>query len=325
MLLGGAAGSAPLIVYEWISGGGTFKSLAAFAEARPPGEAVRARLAMLGEVLISDGQYRAIWNGPASLPGWVMWAAGAVACAALFSAAARTGDRKVRDWHRVVALWFGLLAAAMIFSSLRIAQHHLATLIPLAAASAGIAASRWAGGKLRWVLAAAGAVYLAAACYWNVAAIEGIRRTGGAGAWSDAIYYVGAFLQTHGRGREVVVLDWGLNNNLYVASGGRVRSVELFWGATREHSSFGRPWRERAGPGTLALVGAGANRVFTAPGEGFLAAAYASGLPVRRVRFFQRSGEPYAEAIEIGAPGQTGGERFEMRDPAGRLRAAAEW
>src|SRR6185436_2236716 len=155
-----------------------------------------------------------------------------------------------RTARRVAAGTFLLLLACMLFSRLPIFDHHLISLVPIAALLVVAAAQdcyrRWP--STLPVLACIGVAYFGSALYWDVKAARQLRSTGGVGVWSNAIDKVAAYLERHSRGRQVKVLDWGLNNSLFVLSGAKIQSIEVFWGATVERSGMGKLWKDEISP-----------------------------------------------------------------------------
>jgi hypothetical protein len=192
----------------------------------------------------------------------------------------------------------------MLLSRLLISDHHLIALIPIATvlvvASAQDCQRRWP--RMRYVFAFIGFTYLGSALYWDLTAARRIRSTGGVGVWSNAIDKVASYLQRNYKGRQIKVLDWGLNNNLFVLSGGKVISSEVFWGATAERSGMGKLWKDEISPGDVYLLHTPEVTAYPEAEEGFRRALAASALPFRRTRFNQRNGAGYAEVLEILAP-----------------------
>lgn len=55
-----------------------------------------------------------------------------------------------------------------------------------------------------------------------------LQKTGGTGDWSDGIYLLDSWLETHDPGQPVVAVDWGIEQPLAALSQGRLRCVELY-------------------------------------------------------------------------------------------------
>jgi hypothetical protein len=135
-------------------------------------------------------------------------------------------------------------------------------------------------------------VYFSSAIYWQVAAVQGLRNSGGIGQWSDAVFPLAEYLQQKYPGKEIKILDWGLQNNLYILSDGKIRSREIYDGA------FPR-WSEQIRQGGVFLMNGPANRQFPAASVSFLEALAVLRPKIRRFTVSQQSGVPYAEIIEI--------------------------
>jgi hypothetical protein len=189
----------------------------------------------------------------------------------------------------------------MFTSRLNIAEHHLVMLVPIAVVVVVLAFQelihRWRGAGVAAL--SIGLIYLASALYCDVSAARGLRRTGGSNAWSDAIYSVNERLASDYAGREIKILDWGLCNNLYVLSNGKINASELFWGATGEVSGQGTRWSDIVARGGVYLTNSPGNLQFPAATEGFLRALAASGQQFNLIEFRQKWGGAYAQIIEI--------------------------
>jgi hypothetical protein len=188
---------------------------------------------MFAESLLSDREHRAIW-GAGPVPGWQAWLMALVVIAAV-------------TWcwrpQRRIAMAALVLYGLHFLSTVQVAEHHFVTAVPFAVMA--VAAAGW-----RWFLP----VYVALALYWNAAAWQGLRATGGVGQWSDAIVDVERAIAERYQERRVNILDWGLQNNLFVLARGRLNSREWIG--------------EEPPPDGLFLMGGEANTFF-APGRGF--------------------------------------------------------
>lgn len=202
-----------------------------------------------------------------------------------------------------------LIFLAILFSSRNtVGQHHLVTLVPVAALVV-VLGFRALGERYPRPASAAGAVlmagYLAAALFLNFSALRGLERTGGVGPWSDAIFSIDARLERDYRGRPLKILDWGFQNNLYVISGARINSTESFWSADGDHSGDGKAWSEEITPGDLYLLHSPGTEIFIPPSQGFRQAMAKARTPVRVLDFQDRRGAPYAQLIEILPAGES--------------------
>jgi hypothetical protein len=199
-----------------------------------------------------------------------------------------------------------IFALIMLSSRLSVLDHHLVALIPVAAVVAVLAfqglIERW---KKATVFALAiSLVYVGSALFWNVTAARGLRETGGVNMWSGAIYAVNDYLVSNYKGREIVILDWGLQNNLYVLSNAQIQSSERFWGATEQRTGSGIPWGDLISKGGVYLTNSSGIRQFPEATRGFLAALAASGQSFNRIEFHQKQGGGYAELYDIPPSGK---------------------
>ena len=294
---GGVTAGLPFLAYQVVSKGGTLQALGMFVSHSTLSERLTSRWRMLAEVLLSDREHRAMWNGP-ELPGWQRWdVLGVVLAAALMAVCIRSkASGRIQAPARIAVLVFVILAGFLFSSRLEVAEHHLVLLLPIAAVVAVLGFSvlllRY---RQAWPLAALLALaYVGAALYWQVSAVQGLNRTGGVGQWSDAVYSLADTLQDQFQGREVKVLDWGLQNNLYVITGGRVRSREIYPDVT--------DWSSQVQAGGLFLLTAAGNRFFPEASLGFLAALKRDQPESTRYEALQRQGAGYAELFDV-APG----------------------
>jgi len=245
---------------------------------------------MFSETLLFDREQRAIWDGPPP-PEWQRWLFPAIVLAACL-ACLRANSR----WVRCITFTFLFLGAFLFLSRMPVAEHHLIGLVPLAA-TVTVYASFMLASRNQWGRTAAvclAIVYFGSATYWQVAAVRGIWNSGGVGQWSDAIFALSEYLEQHYAGKEIKILDWGLQNNLYVLSDGKIRSREIYENASEEHR-----WIEQIRQGGVFLMNGPANRQFPAASEGFLKALVVARPSMKRFTVTQQSGVPYAEIIEI--------------------------
>ncbi len=261
----------------------------------------QARVPMLMDTLLCDRECRAAWDGPTSPSLWLSAVLGAGVLFGLVSALLRKDQTPAAQWHRLAALFCLTFGAIIVFSGLPVGHHHLIALVPAAAVivvlALGWLATRYRVGKI--VAGAFALVYFCAAMFWSIALIRGLERTGGTASWSDAIYFVNDYLETHKRGDQVKILDWGLHNNLFVLSNGEIKAEELFWAADAENAGAGKPWAEQIRVGDLYLTNAEGKRHFPKATLGFERALAESGFSFQRAQFRTRTGIPYAELISV--------------------------
>lgn len=291
---GGSFGGFPFLFYQVVSRGGTWEAVGMFSAQEPVGRQLATRMVLYAEVLLSDREHRAMWEGP-PIPDWQRWILPAivlVSCAVCLA---------IPRWARGVAVTFLALGGMLFATRLQVSEHHLIVLVPLAAvvtvlAGASIAArGRW----LRLGVGAAGVFYIVSALWWQAAAVQGLGRTGGAGVWSDAVFTLADHLLEKYPGQEVKVLDWGLQNSLYYLTGGAIASREIFGDATEHRSGLGRSWDAEIRAGGVFLLNGAGHRQFPAASNGFLRAMGEVNPQVKRTIVRQQNGQPYAELIEV--------------------------
>jgi hypothetical protein len=285
---GGLIGGFPFLLYQVISRGGTFEAIGMFTTEESVATTLLKRAVLFSETLITDREHRAMWGG-GSAPVWQSWVFATVTLAACVICLWKRGV-----WGRAVASTFALLGALLFSSRLLVSEHHLIALIPLAALITAIGFAR-----LRMFAIPVAALYIGCAVYWQVAAVRGLARTGGVGQWSDAIFSVTSHLEQHHRAAETKILDWGLQNSIFVLSEGSVRSREIFADSTAERSGLGRPWIEEVRAGGVFLLNAPGNRHMPGASTAFLQALAQAGPNLKRRSFMQRNGAPYAEIIVV--------------------------
>jgi hypothetical protein len=302
-VVGGLIGGSPFLAYQILSEGGTWQAVSMFGATGTLLQRFQHRLWMLSETVLSNGEHHRVWGGPVSLPVWQLWVFPLVVFASCVVCVFFRGLLA-----RVAGLTFLFYFATFCYSSLPIGEHHLMTLVPIAVVVVVLAWQRMAPPHIAVPQLLIAVVYLASAIYWSSAALNGLRRTGGVGAWSDAIYPLTERLRADFPGREIKVLDWGLQNSVYVLSDGQVRTREIFW------ESNG-PWIEQIRHGGAFLLNGPENRQIPATSIAFLR-ALAEGRPtMRRYTVPQRSGVAYAEVIDI-TPDTLGTGPVPPADPA---------
>ncbi len=289
IVLGLLVGAVPWVLYQVISHGGTFEAIGMFAVRDPWSQILSSRAWMLAETLLTDREHRAIWNGP-ELPAWQSIPALFTVLCACVLCLRRTG------WPRAIAVTFLVLAACFFFARLPVAEHHLIVLIPIAAVMAALLP--------RSIALPLAVAYVICALFWQVSAIRGIAETGGVGQWSDGMFGLTRYLEQHAQEQEVRILDWGIQNSIYVLSDARIRSREIF---EPDHD-----WAEEIRQGGTFVINAPGNRFFPAATDAFLKALESA--PVKP----HRSSIPgFAEIIEIPPASRPG-------TPDGTSRPSAE-
>jgi len=280
---GAVLGCAPLIAYQIVSHGGTFEAVGMFSSNDALLQRLYTRLIMFSECLICDREHRAMWGGP-MLPWWQLVAFAPVVLAATVVCLRAGGVR------RLIALAFLLFAACLFFSRLPVAEHHLVTLLPFAAALVVLAV------RIRWAAIALAVFYVGCAFYWQTAAVAGLKRTGGEGPWSDGVVKVATrLLQDPGvpQKTDINFLDWGFQQNIYVITQGRLKTHEVLSPATG--------WQEMLRAGGTFVYFAPELRQMPAATAAFLTALRSAAPLTRTLTVTTRDGAPYAEVIDVQA------------------------
>jgi len=299
---GGFAGALPLVLYELKSAFWTIPFVATLRQ-HVTGGVLAWRVRALAELMISDGEQRAIWSGPRP-PGWqvrlgallLLAALAALFVPSLGGASSRTHLR------RALAACTGFLAIILLGSRLAVSQHHLVAVLPLALATLVVLGFE-IGAALprgRFVLSAA-AVALAAISLSSYSLIAaGLTKTGGKMIWSSAMYDVATYLEAHPVPRgDLKILSWGLQNGLYVVSRAQVVGTELYWDATNRVSMRGRTWESEVREGGTFVMFAFPTPPFFVAAAGFRGAVAASRRPYEKRVFVDRSGSPIVVIVTV--------------------------
>ncbi len=303
MCCGGIVGGSPFLIYQLESGAGTWKAQSLLEASRPLIDSIRYRIPMLQEMLLSDGEHRRMWGG-GPLPKWELWFLPVVlgiACVVCVILRARNDRPRLADAQFVV-LTLLFLASYMLLTRIEVAEHHLIALLPFAATvvvlACSILHSRYG---TAWIISLSVALlYAGLAVYWQLAAIQGLRSSGGIGMWSGSVFELARHLDQEYQGREVKILDWGLQANLFVLTDSRFKSAELYVSGSEDTSRQNRSWKEEISKGGIFLLNGPEAHEDPKPSLGFLR-ALAETRPIvsRRYSVPQRNGAAYAEIIEI--------------------------
>ncbi|HEY2797153.1 MAG TPA: hypothetical protein VGK26_04630 [Thermoanaerobaculia bacterium] len=307
---GGLLGSSPLLWYELASRLGTLRYM---RSARLPLTPALAwtRLRGAAEVMVADREQRTVWGGPPVETPQILLGAALlllVVVAAFVPAGSSAEGRSDRaSWRRWFAWTALLLLPILAASRLNVTQHHIAAVLPLALAALAILCAELAGRvrALVPVLAIGAAALAAVFLAWDVRIARGLRESGGVRAFSSALDDAARVLAARRiPPARLKIVNWGLQNNLYVVSGGAAWGTELFWGATRSLTAQGRSWDDEVRDG-------GAFLLFAFPmgppsiGDGAVGfeealARYAG--QKTETMFRERSGAPCVRLIEIPKP-----------------------
>jgi hypothetical protein len=74
---------------------------------------------------------------------------------------------------------------------------------------------------------ALGLLFVISQLYADVRYLQSLKRTGGVGIWSDAIYRLAEYTHDH-PDKYYALMDWGFSNQLLVLTQGRIKKEESF-------------------------------------------------------------------------------------------------
>lgn len=311
LLLGTLVGSAPVVVYELLSGFATLKFMKTFSLKQSLWTVLPRRLFLAAEILVSDSERRVMWGGP-SVPGWqIIFLVGVVglACLACVGRFERKEPRQRLSLAIVMAFLFYLVILCSSRQNIR--QHHFFTALPLAAAVVVLGTyhlgTRWR--LARFAVLGGGLLYVAIALHWNVAAIRGLGRTRGLDDWSASVFNLAEDLKRHAAGKQVVLLDWGFGNSLFVISNGEIRPRELFWGATEDGTAFNQRWSDILAQGGVFITGGerSLRGAFRAATVGFKRALADGAVSFSKHQYMDGGGHIYAEVYYVVRDGALSG------------------
>jgi hypothetical protein len=283
--VGAVVGGAPFLWYQMISNGGTWEAVDMFSSASG---SVAVRWVMFCETLLTDREHRAIWSGP-MLPDWQRWIFPAILlCACLVCVLMRS------RWAICNVLVLAFLGGAFFLSRLPVSEHHLITLLPIAAVIVAIAGQRFPIPAAPLAL-----LYAGCAVFWQISAIQGLRLTGGVGQWSNGLFTLTDVLEKRFGNREIAVLDWGLKNSFFVLSDGRIKSRENYWASGQPPSFTAETWATLLRQGGVFLINGPRNRMMPEATTLFLSELDRMRPVTNRVIVRQQSGIPFAEIVEV--------------------------
>jgi len=336
--LGGVVGGFPFLFYQVVSKGGSWQALGMFYSPGTLKERVSTRLVMFAETLLADRERRAMWDGP-FMPGWQRWLFPSIVLACVVACLiARTERNRLTRVLALVFLFYGamlLLSRSPVSEHHLIALMPFAAAItalvlspkplpdgrgsetpmpetpisetpipetPMPETPVPSRDRKGAVGRPQIVLlvsAVLAIVYTGSALYWQFATIQGLRRTGGVGQWSDGINPLALYLEEKHSVKPIKILDWGFQTSLFVLTDGKLHTQEIYGDATPEQSGLQRPWLEEIRDGGIFVLNGPNNRMIPAASVAFLK-ALAEARPVTQRRIFQqRNHVPFAEVIEI--------------------------
>ena len=278
MAAGALSGGSPFLLYQVVSHGGTWQAVNMFSSAAG---SLYISLVMLSETLLTDREHRAIWDGP-MMPVWQRWLFPCIVLAACFVCL-----WKGSKFAKCAVLTFLFLGAELFASKLPVSEHHLVTLLPLAAVIVALAGQRFMKQAIQPLpdgrgsekiateprpsgsgpaVALAGALALlyarAAPCSGRSPRLTGFKEP--EAFWANGphgIFTLTEVLEERFAHRDIAILDWGLQNSLFVLSDGRIRSHEVYWapGETPLYSSAS--WGSLIQEGGLFLINGPTNHM----------------------------------------------------------------
>jgi hypothetical protein len=141
---------------------------------------------------------------------------------------------------RLRAAMFVVVSGALVLAACALtpgagAPYHVLLAYPapqLALAAVAVVGPGLVRGRARLAAAALGAAAVAACVGASVATtaatLSRLDRTGGIGGFSDGIYALDRYLLQHDARRRLVVVDWGIYQNLIALSNGTLKGTELW-------------------------------------------------------------------------------------------------
>lgn|GEM_PF-1722665 len=302
IVAGGILGGFPFLLYQILSDGATWKAQKHLTVSQPMLLLLRQRVFLFADTLLSDGEHRVMWNGP-PLPAWQMWFFPIVVLLACLLCLfwSRHEETGRRSFAQFLTLTFLFIAGILFFSRLQVAEHHLVILVPFAIAIVVLACTiLHARFSHAWLISGILlCIYGSSALYWQAQSILGLKNTRGIGVWSNGGVELARYLEQNFQGREIKILDWGLQYNLYVLTDGRSKLREIYSPSSGAASFSGRPWIDEIREGGVFLLNGPDNRQFPQASNGFLRTLATARPVVRRHSIKQQNGNIYAEVIEI--------------------------
>jgi hypothetical protein len=208
---------------------------------------------------------------------------------------------------------FVVLSGALVLAASAVTPggsypHHVLLAYPaphLAAAALLVQGARLLRGAGRPLAIAAAAATAAAVLAVDVTAdvhvISRLRTSGGSGNFSDRIYALDDYLLRRDRSRRLVVLDWGIYQNVIALSEGRLRGVELYQQLTKDRPR-GSVLDQLDDPTARYLLHAPAATNFPAARRRFFAYLRAHGARAHLEKAIpDRQGDPLFEVYRVAA------------------------
>jgi hypothetical protein len=146
-----------------------------------------------------------------------------------------------REWRLLALPIIMFLILAQIYSTPRrgVLGHHWISIYPLPHLMIGVAlgvvwhaTEPWR--KARTLVRAISIAPILLALGINLLVVQDhyrmMLKTGGVGAWSDAVYQVADLINRRYPDRQIQIMDWGLANPLFLLSEGQLKLHEPYWG-----------------------------------------------------------------------------------------------
>jgi hypothetical protein len=306
-------GCLPLVLHNLTWPPRTLEALSAV----PPGangglgDQLLHRVDLLVGLLNGEEVSRWIGDGFAPLPVLSVYF-GAAALAGVVLLAYGATRREARPLAFVLLSGFLVVAAAAATPG-GFAAHHVILAYPfphVAVAAVIVNAGDLRRRRLRprpaWtrlaVVASLAALPVAAGVTTDLRIYDALSQTGGRGNFSDAIYDLNGHLVAHARDRRIVVLDWGIGENLFALSQGKLRIKESFW-ALIKNGRAPVPVLESAlaQPGNRFVLHTPEATNFPTARAGFAEAVRATGREAHLERGFRtKIGHPVLEVYTVG-------------------------
>lgn len=196
-----------------------------------------------------------------------------------------------RRWRREMFLLLAtfLIVLTASFTPGAFQSHHLILAYPfphLLVAAVAVRCARYFHRTRtpRGVIAAAAVVCLGFAAPATASLLryrqvmDRLQQTGGEGNWSDGIYRLDSWLETHDPDQPVVAVDWGIEQPLAALSQGRLRCVDIW--SVPDAAAY-QPFFDL--PGSRYVLHAPADTNFPEVRDLFLEAARSRGLQLQTV------------------------------------------
>jgi hypothetical protein len=247
-------------------------------------------------------------GGPPLLPALAFAAAAAIAVLYAFA----RFRRRFRPAMFVVLVGVLVLAASALTPGGSY-PHHVLLSYPaphLALAAFVVEGMALLRGRARAAAGALGAVAIAAAVAVSVTTssemLSRIRVTGGIGNFSDGIYTLERDLVRHDRSRRLVVIDWGIFQNLVAISGGDLKATELWQQLNEKGRVRGNVLEQLEDPSARYVLHAPTATNFPRARSRFFAAQRTGGRDARLVLTVPtRLGQPLFEVYRLFQSGTT--------------------